>query len=100
MHVHCDVNARVENKTASGQYCLHEANFYGAYILRNLSSGVQQDRTTQHNREQGHSADVNSDSRKGEGWVQCGGCGQWAHRECAGPTLTSILKKIKMDIFL
>ena len=28
-------------------------NFYGAYILRNLSSGAQQNRINNHNREQG-----------------------------------------------
>ena len=29
-------------------------NFYGAYILRNLSSEVQQNGIIKHNREQGH----------------------------------------------
>ena len=29
-------------------------NFYGTYILRNLSSEVQQNRIIKHNREQGH----------------------------------------------
>ena len=42
-------------------------------------------------------SDLYSNSRRGESWVQCGECGQWAHRECAGCECGGFMCEICVD---
>ena len=42
-------------------------------------------------------SELYSNSRRGESWVQCGECGQWAHREYAGYERGGFMCEICVD---